>query len=154
MEGHETETRNRADGETECGAGIRIDEMQALLLRENGLAADKDDPLLAVVTIHNAFLGELQGVLEKHNAALAAVMGEATERIVASVRQESQRFAEEFKEAAIRNTVAKVGEHQEAMGRFLGVLEAQNRELKQFGLMLSGIWMVLLLASGVLLWMR
>lgn len=141
-------------GEAERGTGLSVDDVRALLLRENGLAAGKDDPLLAVVTIHNAFLGELQGVLEKHNAALASVMSEATERIVVSVREESQRFAEEFKEAALRNTVAKVGEHQEAMGRFLGVLEAQNRDLKLFGLTLTGIWMVLLLASGVLLWIR
>lgn len=60
------------------GFGLSVEDVRALLARKHELAVPKDDPLLMVVTIHNAFLEEQDRLRKKHEKALAGFMGEQT----------------------------------------------------------------------------
>ena len=52
-----------------------------------GLAVPKDDPLLMMVTIQNAFLGAQTQLQKKHEKALASFMGEQTAAYVQGVEK-------------------------------------------------------------------
>ena len=120
------------------GIGMNMDAVRALLAQRNNLVVDPDDPILAVVTINNAFLEEVQSLLSKHELALKATMKDATEENIKAVKAEANRFAAEFKEAAIESTIAKVNEHQKVMQNFLSIVSAYSSDLKRFCLICVG----------------
>ena len=137
------------------GVGLSIDAVRTILFKDHGFALDKDDPTLAVVAINNAFLHEVHKLLTRHEAALRACMGEATEGTVKAIQDEARLFAADFKEAAIQNTLLKVGEHQRSMGEFLGALEGHLHTLKLWSIISLGVSVGFLLTIvGALIWLR
>lgn len=69
------------------GFGLSVEDVRALLAQKHDLAVPKDDPLLMMVTIQNAFLGAQIQLQEKHKKALAAFMGEQTAAYVQGVEK-------------------------------------------------------------------
>lgn len=114
------------------GVGMSLEAVQALLAEKNKIVVDPEDPILAVVTINNAFLSQLEALLARHRLALKATMKEATEENIKAVKAEGNKFAANFKEAAIESTIAKVTEHQKVMQNFLSIVSAYTSEIKRF----------------------
>ena len=54
------------------GIGLSVEDVRALLARKHETSVPKDDPILMVVTILNAFLGRQDELQKKHEKALAA----------------------------------------------------------------------------------
>ena len=61
------------------GIGLNIEEVRNLLMQKHDDVLGLDDPLLMLVTINNAFLGEYEKLLAKHNKAISAIMSAKTE---------------------------------------------------------------------------
>lgn len=121
------------------GVGMSLEAVRALLAERNKMVVDPDDPILGVVTINNAFLAQMDALLARHQLALKATMKEATEENIKAVKAEGNKFAANFKEAAIESTIAKVTEHQKVMQNFLSIVSAYTSELKRFcGLCIGG----------------
>jgi hypothetical protein len=58
------------------GLGLSIDEVKALIAKENKTIVDDDDPVLLIVTILNAFLHENNTMNEKYQKALKNMFSE------------------------------------------------------------------------------
>lgn len=114
------------------GVGMSLEAVRALLAERNKMVVDLDDPILGVVTINNAFLAQMDALLVRHQLALKATMKDATEANIKAVKAEGNRFAENFKQAAIESTIAKVTEHQKMMQAFLSTIEFLSIDLKRF----------------------
>lgn len=69
------------------GLGLSVEDVRALLAKKHDLAVPKDDPLLMMVTILNAFLGAQSQLQKKHEKALSAFMGEQTTAYVQGVEK-------------------------------------------------------------------
>lgn len=69
------------------GIGLSVEDVRAMLAKKHDLAVPKDDPLLMMVTIQNAFLGVQTQLQKKHEKALAAFMGEQTTAYVKGVEE-------------------------------------------------------------------
>lgn len=69
------------------GFGLSVDDVRALLVRKHDTAIPKDDPLLMVVTINQAFLEAQDRLQKKHEKALAAFMSEQTAAYVKGVEE-------------------------------------------------------------------
>ena len=77
---------------------LGLEEAAALLARAHGVAVGKDDPLLMVVTLQQAFLGDLEKRLFAHderiNAILGAtgnVLGDAVEHVLDGLKDQAIR---------------------------------------------------------------
>lgn len=69
------------------GFGLSVEDVRALLAKKHDLAVPKDDPLLMMVTIQNAFLEAQSQLQKKHEKALSAFMGEQTAAYVQGVEK-------------------------------------------------------------------
>lgn len=69
------------------GFGLSVEDVRALLAQKHELAVPKDDPLLMMVTVLNAFLGAQSQLQKKHEKALSAFMGEQTATYVKGVEK-------------------------------------------------------------------
>ncbi|WP_298030580.1 hypothetical protein [uncultured Desulfovibrio sp.] len=69
------------------GIGLSVEDVRAMLAKKHDLAVPKDDPLLMMVTIQNAFLGVQAQLQKKHEKALAAFMGQQTAAYVEGVEK-------------------------------------------------------------------
>ena len=56
------------------GIGLTLDDVRALLAKEHETIVPKDDPMLMIVTLLNAYLGEVDKLHARHGKALAALM--------------------------------------------------------------------------------
>jgi len=73
--------------------GMSMDEARALLHEVHKVGISEDDPILMLVTIHSAFLRDLEDQLRRHNVASASTIGEALEAMRKTLDQETQKFA-------------------------------------------------------------
>lgn len=135
--------------------GLSLEDVNILLLQKHGLTVPKHDPLLMLVTINNAYLHDLQKLLNTHNKALTTIMDGSSTTTIKAIQDEARIFTMDFKDAAITNTLAKVTEHQRAMDTFLGVQNAHVHELKIYASCVLGASILFLLITlGVFLWTR
>ena len=56
------------------GIGLSFDQVRTLLIQAHKTTMSDDDPMLMLVTINNAFLGEYDKLLDRHNEALTAFL--------------------------------------------------------------------------------
>jgi hypothetical protein len=80
--------------------GLSIGQVQALIAREHAAGIDKNDPLLMIVTVLNAYLGEVQKLHERHSKGLAKLMAEKTDGYVQGVRAATDALAEKLSSAS------------------------------------------------------
>ena len=68
------------------GIGLTLDDVRALLAKEHETIVPKDDPMLMIVTLLNAYLGEVDKLHARHGKALAAHMAGKTDAYVKGVQ--------------------------------------------------------------------
>ncbi len=64
------------------GFGMSLDEVRALILNKYDIKVDKDDPILLIVPILNAFLFEQQKMQEEHSAVMEKVYQQVLEEFL------------------------------------------------------------------------
>lgn len=67
------------------GIGLSLEDVKALLAMKHKMIIDADDPVLMMVTLHNAFLAEEQKLFSKHEKALKALMNAETSRHLTAI---------------------------------------------------------------------
>ncbi len=69
------------------GIGMSFDQVMADLAAQHKTIVSKDDPILMVVTILNAFLTEEEKLLDRHRRALTTILADRTDHYVQAVEQ-------------------------------------------------------------------
>jgi hypothetical protein len=72
---------------------MTLEEARALLHSAHGVTMSTDDPVLMLVTLHNAWLDQMEEQLAKHDAALASALGKALEEGRRKIAEEAQSLA-------------------------------------------------------------
>lgn len=100
------------------GVGLTLDEVRALLAKQHDTIIGADDPVLMLVTLHNAFLGEYERLLARHNKALTALLAEKTDRYVAGVLQATEALGKDLSAASIESMRGVLQQHSAALKAF------------------------------------
>lgn len=98
------------------GIGMSFDQVIADLAAQHKTIVSKDDPILMVVTILNAFLTEEEKLLDKHNMALTSILADRTNEYVLAVQNTTASLGDCLSSASqdgIRNIFEVHGEKLE-----------------------------------------
>lgn len=75
------------------GIGLSLDDVRALLAKEHETIVPKDDPMLMMVTLLNAYLSEVDKLHARHSKALTALMADKTDGYVRGVQEATDALA-------------------------------------------------------------
>ena len=100
------------------GLGLSIEEVRNLLMQKHEDVLGLDDPLLMMVTINNAFLGEYEKLLAKHNKAISAIMSAKTEGYIKTVKGSVEKLTEELSSASVETIQKVFHEHALTLNNF------------------------------------
>lgn len=75
------------------GIGLSLEDVRALLAREHETIVPKDDPMLMIITMLNAYLGEVDKLHTRHSKALTALMADKTDSYVRGVQEATDALA-------------------------------------------------------------
>lgn len=92
------------------GIGLSVEDVRVLLARKHETSVPKDDPILMVVTILNAFLGRQDELQKKHEKALAAFMSEQTTAYVRGVEESVAGLSKTLSGATVEGIGKAVGD--------------------------------------------
>ena len=68
------------------GIGLSHEEVRKVLQGKHG-KIDSDDPILMLITLLNAFLTEVDKLLDRHNRALSRIISERTDTYIKAVEE-------------------------------------------------------------------
>ena len=100
------------------GVGLRLEQVQALLATQHNAAVPKDDPILMVVTICNAFLKEIHTLHQRHEAGLTKLMGDKTDAYVNGIKEATAQLAAGLSSASVQGFKTACKEHESRMAGF------------------------------------
>ena len=100
------------------GIGLTLDAVRALLAKEHQTILGSDDPVLMLVTLHNAFLCEYERLLARHNKALTVLLAEKTDGYVAGVLQATEAVGKELSTVSIESMREVLQQHSLALKAF------------------------------------
>ena len=100
------------------GIGLSLPDVQNILNAKHSVSVPPDDPLLMVVTILNAFLGETDKLHARHGKALSALMADKTDAYVQGVRQATDSLAEQLSASSMEGVRKLFAQHDEKMQNF------------------------------------
>lgn len=72
------------------GIGLSFEQVRTLLIQKHETSMSKDDPMLMLVTINNAFLDEYDKLLGRHNEALTAYLADQSQKYLEAARVASE----------------------------------------------------------------
>lgn len=72
------------------GIGLDFESIRTMLAQKHGAVVEVDDPVMMLVTLHNAFLGEYEKLLKRHNEALTEFLGEAGAQHLDAAKQAAE----------------------------------------------------------------
>lgn len=94
---------------------LSLSEAKTLILERHRINVSENDPVMMLVTLHEAFLKDQECALERHNKAITVIMSSTVNDLRESLHAETQRFAESVQKLAEDSAVSLLAEHQEAM---------------------------------------
>jgi len=100
------------------GVGLSLEEVRTMLIKEHGTSVGKDDPLLMMVTLNNAFLGEYENLLKNHNEALTTFLTEAGAQHLDAARQAAEAVTKGLSASSIGVIQEHLHGHRKAMASF------------------------------------
>ena len=89
------------------GIGLTLDDVRALLAKEHETIVPKDDPMLMIVTLLNAYLGEVDKLHARHGKALAG----KTDAYVKGVQGATDALAAQLSASSVEGIRKVFAEH-------------------------------------------
>lgn len=97
------------------GIGISYEDLAVLFAMKNETAVAKNDPVLLVATICNAFLGKAKELHDRHNEALTHILTAKTQDYITSVKNTTDAFTETLSQASVDGVRKIFEEHASAL---------------------------------------
>jgi hypothetical protein len=113
-----TQENNQPESPLPEAGGLSLGQVQALIAREHAAGIDKNDPLLMIVTILNAYLGELQKLHERHSKGLAKLMADKTDAYVSGVHASIGQLTESLSSASVEGIRKVFDDHAARLNAF------------------------------------
>ncbi len=100
------------------GIGLDLKTVIALLSEKHGMAVPKNDPILMVVTIQNAYLAEVEKLHNRHSKGLSKLLADKADGYVAAVKEATEALEKEISAAnveALRKLSVENAEQMKAL---------------------------------------
>jgi len=97
------------------GIGISLEDMDVLLSQVNQTFMDKHDPVMIMISVCNAYLGQVQKLHKIHNEALGKIITSRTQEYVAEVKATTESFAQAVSTASVEGIRKIFTEHAAAL---------------------------------------
>jgi len=97
------------------GIGVKLEDMAVVLAMKHNTILDKRDPNLVILSICNAFLGEINKLQLRHNEALGKIITSRTQEYVAEVKATRDSFSQAVSTASVEGIRAVFERHAAAM---------------------------------------
>ena len=127
------------------GIGLSIEKVRDLLVKVHDSKVSLDDPVLMVVTMLNAYLGQVQGLHTKHEAGLSRLMADKTDDYVRGVKEAVSLLSESLSSASVEGIKAIFAEHDTRLKAFksnlswLGAITACSAIINVAAFVLMGL---------------
>lgn len=100
------------------GVGLSIESVRDLLVKKHDCKVSLDDPVLMVVTMLNAYLGEVQALQKKHEAGLSRLMADKTDDYMKGVKEAVKALQDGLSSASVEGIKAVFNEHDSRLKAF------------------------------------
>ncbi len=87
--------------ESQEKTGLTLEEVRSLLSNTHNASIPENDPLLMVMTILNAYLGEVEKLHARHEKGLSRLMAEKTDAYVSGVNAAVDQLSESLSSASV-----------------------------------------------------
>jgi len=104
-------------GETP-GVGMTLKQVSDLLATTHNTVVPKDDAILMIATLLNAYLGELQKLHARHKEGLAQLMTDKTESYVAKVNSAVEQLSTSLSSASVEGIRKVFDDHAATLNAF------------------------------------
>ena len=104
-------------GETP-GVGMSLKEVSDLLATTHSTIVPKDDAILMIATLLNAYLGEVQKLHARHKEGLARIMAEKTDAHISGVNAAVERLATSLSSASVEGIRKVFDDHAATLHAF------------------------------------
>jgi hypothetical protein len=98
--------------------GLNLEEVRTRIMKEHGENIPKNDPLLMIVTICSAYLGEVQKLHTRHKEGLALLMAEKTDAYVAKVNSAVDQLSASLSSASVEGIRKIFDDHAATLNAF------------------------------------
>jgi len=104
--------------ESQDKIGMSLEETRRLLSKTHNAAIPENDPLLMIVTILNAYLGEVQKLHARHEAGLTRIMVEKTDAYVSRVNGAVDQLSTSLSSASVEGVRNVFNDHAATLHSF------------------------------------
>jgi hypothetical protein len=96
-----SQTEVTPDAAPETPPGMSVEDARALVAKEHGETIPANDPVLLIVTVMNACLGQMGDLHKRHEAGLSRLMADKTYGYVRGVKTATGQLAQSLSSASI-----------------------------------------------------
>ena len=100
------------------GKGLDLKTVRDLIHNYHNQSVPQDDPILVVVTICNAFLGEIEALHQRHEEGLSRLMADKSGAYVADIIKAVDKLSAGLSSASAENLKATTGELEKRLAVF------------------------------------
>ena len=113
-----TQIPTAAQVEGQDKTGMSLEQIRALLSKAHNTSIPDDDPLLMIVTILNAYLGEVQKLHARHEDGLSRLMAEKTDAYVSGVDVAVKQLSTSLSSASVEGIRKVFDDHASRLNAF------------------------------------
>lgn len=114
----QTSEQQEAEALLPDGAGLSLEQIRTLLAKVHETVVPKDDPILMVVTLLNAYLEEVERLQARHEKSLGKFMAEKTDAYVAGVHAATGKLTESLSSASVEGIRKVFDDHAARLAAF------------------------------------
>ena len=100
------------------GIGLTMEQVQKLLAKVHKTVVDDHDPILMIVTILNAHLGEVEKLQARHKEVLGRLMAEKTDSYVSGVAAAVSQLTDSLSSASVEGIRKVFDDHAARLQSF------------------------------------
>jgi len=91
--------------------GLTLEEVRALISERIDLNVGRNDPVLAVYVLHEAFIREYEAMLRRHDAALTTLFEQSVTTWTDDVSKKVALISDQLLSQGLQDRMAQLGEH-------------------------------------------
>lgn len=98
--------------------GMSIEQIRSLIMEINKTVIEKNDPVLMVVTMLNAYLAEVEALQARHEKGLTRLMAEKTDEYVSGVQTAVNQLSTSLSSASVEGIRKVFDDHAATLKTF------------------------------------
>lgn len=102
------------------GIGLTLEHIRLLISQAHDVTIPKDDAILMIATIFNAYLAEIEQLHERHEKGLTRLMAEKTEEYVSRIQDVVDQLSSSLSSTSVASICRVFEDHRDFLRTFKG----------------------------------